>query len=440
MSRRTLLLLLATTAFCLLCFYRGEKDPFARYVVEGYEKIDSMALDDVPDRELFQGAMNGMVDVLNKRGDAHSQFITAKQAKLFQEEIAQEIAGIGVRLRFEGNPPVLQVAGPPLPGKPAARAGIRNGDRIMAIDGVSTEGMIPTDFADVLDRMRGKPNEPLQLTVLHEDETEPVVIELIRERLTLDSVRGDRLLADQSWQFRLEQDPRIAMVRVISFGAKSVGELERLLPKLLAEGVEAIILDLRNNPGGPLDAAIETCELFLPAGKVIVETRGRNGQIRSVATTGSDGPYLDLPLVVLVDRASASASEIVAACLQDHDRAVVIGERSFGKGTVQEVLPMEAGASLLKLTRAIYWRPSGKNIHRSGTDRAAAMDDPNWGVAPDEVFNVEQTETQYFELAKSRAERDITVFDPDAPDDNLLAYDDPVLDLAVATLEEQLDQ
>lgn len=439
MSRRNLALLIAATTFCLLCYVRGEQDPFARYVLEGYEKIDRLALEDVPDRDLFQGAMNGMVGVLNARGDEHSQFITAQQARLFREEIAQEIGGIGVRLRFEGDPPVLQVAGPPLPGKPAERAGIRDGDRIVAIDGVSTEGLTPRDFGDVLDRMRGRPNEPLQLTVLHPGESVPIVVELVREKLTLDSVRGDRLLPDQTWQYQLEQDPRVALVRIISFGSKSVSELEELLPKLTADGVKAVILDLRNNPGGPLDAAVQTCELFLPAGKVVVETRDRDGKPRQIAKSSGNGPYLGLPLAVLVNRESASASEIVAACLQDHGRALVVGERSFGKGTVQELLPIEAGASLLKLTRASFWRPSGKNIHRMGIDRDAALDDPDWGVSPDEGYEVELSDEQFIELAKQRAERDVTVFDPDGGlDYEEQLFDDPAVDIAVAYLQEQL--
>jgi carboxyl-terminal processing protease len=390
---------------------------------------------------LFEGAMEGMVAVLNERGDEHSQFITAQQAKLFREEIAQEIGGIGVHLRFEGDPPVLQVAGPPMPGKPAARAGIRGGDQILAIDGKPTAGLTPRDFSEVLDRMRGKPNEPLQLTVLHAGETSPVVVELVRERLTLDSVRGDRLLADQTWRYQLEQDPRIALVRIISFGAKSVSELEELLPKLRADGVEAILFDLRDNPGGPLDAAVETCELFLPAEKVIVETRDREGEPREIAVSQNDGPYLDIPLAVLVNRESASASEIVAACLQDHGRAVVVGERSFGKGTVQELLPIEAGASLLKLTRASFWRPTGKNIHRHGTDRAAVMDNPDWGVTPNMGFEVELPDEKFIELAKQRADRDVTVYDPAAdPSVDEPLFDDPALDVAVAYLQEQLDQ
>lgn len=439
MSRRSFVWLLAAIAVCLVCTLRSEHDPYARYVLEGYQKIDHQAYEDVPDEELYQGAMRGMVSVLNARGDQHSSFISGRDAQLFREEINQEIGGIGVRLQFEGDPPVLQVSGPPLPGKPADEAGIRAGDVILAIDDFSTVGLTAVDFRDILEHMRGNPGESLELTVVHEGEAEPVTIPITRAKLTLDSVRGDRLLADQSWQYQLEEDPRIALVRVISFGAKSVSELVELLPQLKNEGAKALILDLRNNPGGPLDAAIETCELFLPAGQTIVETRDRLGRQRTADVSRSNGPYRNIPLVVLINRESASASEIVAACLQDHDRAVVIGERSFGKGTVQELIPLSADGSMLKLTRATYWRPSGENIHRHGDARDAALSDPDWGVSPNEGFEVEQTEQQLIDLAKARAERDGVAYDPQAdPDPDEPLFIDPAVDVAVAYLQETL--
>ncbi|MCO6047198.1 S41 family peptidase [Aeoliella sp. ICT_H6.2] len=439
MSRRNLTLLLVAIAFCLLCSGRGEQDPFARFVVDGYEKIDRYAYTHVPDEELFQGAMQGMVDVLHRRGDGHSQFITPERAKMFREEIDQEIAGIGVRLHLEGDPLTVKVAGPPLPGKPADRAGVRADDTILAIDEFAITEVSPMTFqTDVIGRMRGIPGEPLKLTVLHDGDDQPVTLDMVREIISLDSVRGDRLLSDQSWQFALEEDPRIALVRVSSFGAKTYGELETLLPELMQQGTQAVILDLRGDPGGLLDAAVATCELFLPANKLIVETRNRRGQTKSEWESSTDGPYLDIPLVVLVDRNSASASEIVAACLQDYDRAVVIGERSFGKGTVQETLSMQAGDSTLKLTTASFWRPSGRNIHRHEDDRETALADPDWGVTPNEGLDVDMTEEQLIELAKARAERDATIYDPTKPDEAPL-LNDPAVDVAVAYLQQLLD-
>lgn len=446
MSRRNLTLLLAAIVFCLLCFNRGEQDPYARYTLEGFERIDRMALDDVPDRELFQGAMRGMVDVLRERGDPHSSFTDETHTKLFLQDITQEIGGIGVRLRFEGEPPQLEVAGAPLPGKPAALAGIVQGDRILAIDGYSTEGLTRSDFDDILNRMRGTPGDSLELTLLKANATEPVKVELIREKMTLDSVRGDVLLADQTWQYLLEQDPRVALVRLASFGAKSVSEIEQLLPQLEAKGMESLILDLRGNPGGALDAAVEVCQLFLPADKLVVEIRDRTSVRRE--STYKLGPYVDLPLVLLIDRNSASASEIVAGCLQDHNRAVVIGERSFGKGTVQELIPMQAGRTRLKLTLASFWRPSGRNIHRKGDDRQASLaSGEDWGVSPNEGGAVDLSDEEYVRWIKARFQRDVTplgqppIVEIDSEDEaeaKLEPYTDPAVDLAVEYLQEEL--
>lgn len=407
MSRRNLTLLIAGIVFCWLCFLRGEQDPYARYTLEGYEKIDRYALDDVPDRELFQGAMRGMVEVLRERGDPHSSFTDETHTRLFLQDIAQEIGGIGVRLRFAGDPPQLEVAGPPVPDKPAALAGILQGDRILAIDGESTDGLTAKDFDEVLNTMRGKPGAALELTLLRDEADEPITVKLIREKITLDSVRGDVLLADQTWQYLLDEDSRIALVRLLSFGAKSVSELEALLPNLQAKGMQGLILDLRGNPGGALDAAVETCELFLPKDKLVVEIRNRTAYRQEF--TDRTGPYVDLPLVVLVDRNSASASEIVAGCLQDYDRAVVVGERSFGKGTVQELIHMQGGRTRLKLTMASFWRPSGKNIHRKGDDRKASLaTGGDWGVSPDGGYDVEQSDEDYVRWAKGRFLRDVT--------------------------------
>ncbi len=438
MPHRNLTLLLATVALSLLCYWRGEQDPFARYVLEGYEKIDRLALDDVPDQELFEGAMAGMVDVLHRRGDHYSHFSPRQDTKRFREEHSQEIAGIGVRLGFQGESEGLTIMGPPLPGRPADRAGILQGDRILVIDQVATDQFTRGDMRKILDLMRGRPGESIELTLLRKGETEPRRVSLAREKMMLDTVRGDRLLADHSWDYLLEADRRIALVRVSSFGTKTVGELKQQLPRLVEAEAEAMILDLRGNPGGSLEAAVETCELFLPAGKLVVETRYRYGVSRKLSFSGADGPYLDLPLVVLIDRLSASASEIVAGCLQDHGRAMVVGERSFGKGTVQEVLPMQAGESLLKLTRASFWRPSGKNIHRSSAHRKQA--DGGWGVTPDAGGVVKMEEEAYVAWFRSRNDRDLRVQDPENDDPPAELYTDEVVDRAVAALQAKLDE
>lgn len=432
MSHRNLMLLLVAMGFSLLCYQRGGQNPYARYIMEGYRKIDRYALDEVPDRELFEGAMKGMVDVLKEHGDPHSQFLVQHKARLTGDELSQEFGGIGVTLDFQDDPPRFLVSLPPLPGRPADRAGIQQGDQIVEIDGMSTAGLDRNNFADILARMRGKPSKPLTLKIVRSGSTEPTTIVVTRELITIPSIEGDRPLGQMEWEFTLEEDPRIALVRLSSFGDKTVVEIKDVLPRLLDEGVEAILLDMRGNPGGRLDTAVEVCELFLPAGEMIVETHRRGGEVVEVVRSMADGPFASLPVVVLVDRQSASASELVAGCLKDTGRAVVCGERTFGKGTVQQLLYMQAGQSMLKLTSASFWTKGMQPIQRRG-------DAAQWGVDPSPGMEVELTEEQYLDWLRARRQRD-RGFAPSAADDTEpeILYRDEVVERAVAHLQEQL--
>jgi carboxyl-terminal processing protease len=224
----------------------------------------------------------------------------------------------------------------------------------------------------------------------------------VRDVITTESVLGDRRDKDGAWQFRLEADSRIAHIRISSFGDRTATEFARIMQHLSAAGVQAVVLDLRDNPGGSLDAAVAVCRMLLPAGKTIVETRGRGQIVLRRYSTDSDGAYVDLPVAVLVNHQTASAGEIVAACLQDHRRALIVGERTYGKATVQQLLPLEAGRSLLKLTWASFWRPSGRNIHHPPGE----WNDPNWGVAPDEGFERALSPEEYKTYLAYRETRD----------------------------------
>jgi carboxyl-terminal processing protease len=221
--------------------------------------------------------------------------------------------------------------------------------------------------------------------------------------INVDSILGDVRKADGTWQFRLQEDPRIAYIRITTFANKTPAELGLVLARLKAEGVEGVVLDLRENAGGALDTAVAVCDMFLAADLPIVETRGRDRQVLDRFVATGNGRYQDLPLAVIVNGNTASASEIVAACLQDHARAIVVGERSFGKGTVQQLIPVESGRSLLKLTTASYWRPSGENIHRLPDTEP---DDP-WGVRPDAGYEVPLSEAEYVTYRQYRSQRDL---------------------------------
>lgn len=404
MSHRNLTILLTAIAVSLLCYNRHGKDPHGRYISEAYVWIDDYALDQPAEQELVAGAVRGMVDVLQRRGDEHSRYIPPRDAQPFREEIRQEFGGIGVRIRMLGEPPILTVFGPPEPGTPAYFGGVKADDKIIAIDGEPTAGI---QQRELLQRMRGIVGEPITLTVEREDVIEPITIALVREVIKVPSVIGDRRLSDGSWRYRLEQDDRVALIRITTVGNKTADELQALLPKLKQQGVQAFVLDVRDNAGGALDVAVESCDLFLPAGAPIVETRGRNGRVIESSKAEREGPFTELPIAVLVNQNSASAAEILAACLQDNDRAIVIGQQTFGKGTVQQLIPIESGDSLLKLTSASYWRPSGTNIHRMPD----TPEDAPWGVRPDEGYKVELSPEEWLEFAKARSLRDVMPID-----------------------------
>ena len=234
----------------------------------------------MPDRELFDAAMQGMVEVLHRHGDEHSQFLTEDEADPLRAEIRQQFGGIGVRIRFVGEPPRLAIVGPPDPGSPAARANLLPGDHILAIDDQPTAKMT---MGDVLRLMRGEPGTMVTLTVEQEHEAKPRTVELTREIINIESILGDVHGSDGKWQFALAADPRIALVRITSFGDHTAEELARVLDQLTASGVQAVVLDLRDNAGGALDAAVAVCDLLLPGGKTVVETRGATA--RSVGDT-----------------------------------------------------------------------------------------------------------------------------------------------------------
>lgn len=401
MSQRNLFLLLAGSLFCLVCFVRAERSPYARYLAAGYSLVDRWALEDPPDQELFNGAMHGMMEVLEARGDEHSQFITADRAAAFREDIRQEFAGVGIMLSLIGDPPMPVVIAPPLPGTPAFLAGIRRGDRLLAVDGTSTIGL---DLAEIVNLVRGPEGESVTLSMRYEDEGQVRDAELTRQTITVDSILGDRRLDDGTWHFRLQDKPTLGYVRIIKFGDRTVEELERVLAQLDQQPLEGLILDLRDNYGGSLEAAIDVCDLFLPPGRTIVVIRGRNGKVQQQYESSGSGSYLDVPIAILINQNSASASEIVAACLQDHHRAAVVGQRSYGKGTVQRLLRTESGRSQLKLTTATYWRPSGRNIHRMPGQEASNL---QWGVLPDEGLTVELDESEHRDWQIYRARRDL---------------------------------
>lgn len=400
MPRRNLVLLLLAVIVSFVCYRQADSAHRSRYgrmfdtFVEVMAQIDQKYVDPVEDRELFEAAMEGMVRHL----DPYSDFIGPEESKELNEQLSQKFGGIGVEVSFDRETGMLMVLSP-LVGTPAYENGIVAGDLILAIDGESTEGF---NMEDAFKRLRGAMGTTVRLKVRHRGEKEPLDISITRAEINVDTVLGDSRKPDGHWSFSLAADPRLGYIRITQFGKKTAEELKAALDELSKQPLDGLILDLRDNAGGLLDAAVETCDLFVPPGE-IVTTHGRDPMHERVFQASGNGKYQGLPMVVLVNHHSASASEIVAACLQDHARAVVVGVRTWGKGTVQNLIPVEGGRSTLKLTTANYWRPSNQNIHR----RRDAKETDAWGVMPDKGFEVSLTDEQRVAVVRQRRQRDV---------------------------------
>ena len=419
MPRRNLFILITALVAAVVCYQKLDRsrnaplvNTFSRVMYEVRDKY----VEPVDERKLLEGALQGMLGQL----DAHSRYIPPSEYTHLRESLDQKFGGIGIHVSVDREDERLVVTSP-LVGTPAFDAGLRAGDKIMAIDGRSTDGMKLTEAVDL---MRGDPGAPVTLTIRREGIPQDQDYVIYRAIINVPTVLGDRYLPDGTWDYHLEAEPSLGYVRVTAFSEHTAEELRTALESLLAEGAKGVILDLRNNPGGLLRGAVEICDLFLKEG-TIVSTRSRDAYSSETYQAQEAGTLPYFPLAVLVNENSASASEIVAACLQDHNRAVVIGERTYGKGSVQNIIPLEGGSSALKLTVASYWRPSGRNIDKAlaanGNDEPD--EDADWGVRPTDGYHV-PLEGRELELAlRYRHLRDV-FYRPGEQQLNPLASDD----------------
>jgi carboxyl-terminal processing protease len=401
MPRRNLAVLLASAVLSIACYRQALLNHYGATLSEALNIVEREYIDEVEPRVLFEGAMNGMMDQL----DPYSGYTPPEEYNQFQETMDGEFGGIGIVVEVNQESGRLTVLSP-LVGTPAYKAGLKSGDTILSIDGTDTEGM---SLPESVKLMRGEVGSVVKVRIQHADRTEPVDYDLARDTIPIESVLGDARRQDGTWMFRLVDRPRIGYLRIVNFGERTGEELKAALAAGRQPGaqIDGLIIDLRGNAGGLLTAAIDTCDAFLDHG-VIVTTRGRGKVERSryeasLGTEVSD----DLPVVVLIDKYSASASEIVAACLQDHQRAIVVGQRSWGKGTVQNVISLEGGRSALRLTIGSYWRPSGQDIHK----RKDAKDTDDWGVRPDPGQEVHLTNEQFETVILARRRRDVTTYE-----------------------------
>jgi carboxyl-terminal processing protease len=346
----------------------------AAYVREVMRLVNEQYVDEKPVAydQLARHALHGMVEAL----DPHSEFLERKTHEEFEEDLTGEFGGVGIQVETRQNR-IVVIA--PLAGTPGERAGIQRGDEIVSIDGRPVETGPGIDA--VVSRLRGRPKTTVVLG-LHRPATGATLqLPLVREIIRIESVRGVRVLEEG-----------LGYVQLTEFSEHTAAQFRAALDRLRQQGVTGLVLDLRNNPGGLLEGAVGVAEPFFRRDELIVYTQGRKPEDREDYRARTAGAPVLLPMAVLINAGSASAAEIVAGALKDAGRAVIVGERSFGKGSVQSVFKLQNGEGL-RLTTARYYTPSGLSIHERG-------------IAPHvEVVMSPEEDTK---LARQRARADLT--------------------------------
>ncbi|MGD9014918.1 MAG: S41 family peptidase [Candidatus Omnitrophota bacterium] len=311
---------------------------------DAFAIIQSDYVDEAEPKTLVYGALKGMLLSL----DAHSQFMDPDAYNELKVDTTGRFGGLGIEITIRDG---LLTVVTPLEDTPAWRAGIKAGDRVVKIDGELTRDI---DLVDAVKKMRGKPNTSVSLTVLREGEGKLLEFKIMREVIKIIDIKDACILEEG-----------VGYIRLVEFRQDTPKDFRRAISELKKQGMEALILDLRNNPGGLLDVAVRVAENFVEKGKLVVSMRGRKDDQNMELFSLNKKADLDLPLVVLVNGGSASGSEIVAAALKDYKRAIIVGTNTFGKGSVQTVVPLSDG-SAIRLTTSKYFSPNGNVIHERG--------------------------------------------------------------------------
>lgn len=335
-------------------------------LAEAITIIQAEYVEEVEPKRLIYGALRGLVESL----DRHSQFLDPDAYAEMQVETRGEFGGVGLEITMSKEGVLTVVA--PIDDTPAAQAGLRPNDKIVKIDGESTRGMT---LHEAVTRLRGRPGTKVTVTIFREEENQILDVAMARSTIQIRSVKEAATPAEE-----------IAYIRISEFQDNTPRDLDKAVEALGKKKAQGFILDLRNNPGGLLDISIEVAGRFLPEGKTVVSTRGRLKSQNQEFVSQVKNPNLDLPMVVLVNGGSASASEIVAGALRDHGRAILMGSKTFGKGSVQTVVPLRDG-SAIRLTTSIYYTPAGQAIHGKGLE-------------PDVAVTVEAQEAEKEKLAQ----------------------------------------
>jgi C-terminal peptidase prc len=376
------------------------------------------------------------------RLDPYSGYTEKENVERQNGSVSGTFSGIGVQIRRDLVKDGLLVVSP-IKGSPAYKGGMKSGDIIRVIrrpvdnqgnklekpEEISTSGMRVDEAVKLI---LGKPGTEVEIVVEREGVKEPITFQLLRGKVDVETVLGHRRNSDDSWDYYIDPKDKIAYIYLTQFARKSFDDLKKVVTKLNEDGARGVVLDLRFNPGGYLDIAIDICDLFIDDG-LIVSTKMRDGTQRS-SNGKQDGSFTNFPMVCLINNGSASASEILSACLQDHHRAVIMGERSYGKGSVQSLLPYRLTGGEIKLTTATFWRPNGKNLNRLST---SGKEDEDWGVRPEKEFTLKMSRQERDDLFEHLRDREI-IPRRDVPAKETKEYKDKQLDMALEYLRGQI--
>lgn len=336
--------------------------------------IQSEYVDEVEPKNMIYGALKGMLSSL----DPHSQFMDPDAYNELKVDTEGKFGGIGIEITVKDG---LLTIVTPIEDTPAWKAGLKTNDRIVKINNELTRDMTLTD---AVKRLRGKAGEAVSITILRESEKKILEFKIVRDIIKINNIKAAKILEDN-----------IGYIRMVEFRENTAKDMDAALESLEKQGMNALIVDLRNNPGGLLDSAVKVTGKFIDKDKMIVYTKGRRANQNMEFVSQLARPIVDLPMVILINEGSASGSEIMAGALQDHKRAIILGTKSFGKGSVQTVIPLSDG-SALRLTTSKYFTPSGREIHAKG-------------IVPDIV--VEEGRIELVETAEPKAQKPQEIFE-----------------------------
>jgi len=360
---------------------KKKKDDLYRQVAlfsDALAIIQSDYVDEISARDLIYGALKGMVSAL----DPHSQFMDPDTYNELKVDTEGKFGGLGIEITIKDG---LLTIITPIEDTPAWQAGIKANDRIVKINNEITRDISLTESVK---KLRGKPGEAVTLTILRESEKKLLEFKIVRDIIKIKDIKEAKILEEG-----------VGYIRLVEFREGTSGQLDNALSDLKKNGMNALILDLRNNPGGLLDVAVKVVEKFIEKEKLIVYTQGRKAAQDLKFFSRNANPILDLPMVVLINEGSASASEIVAASLQDYKRAIILGIKSFGKGSVQTVIPLSDGSGL-RLTTSKYFSPLGKVIHGQGVAPDIVVEEGKIEVASEQESESKKPEQVFQELEK----------------------------------------